>query len=431
MGLTIVQKSDLSRPKPNPKIALVLAGGAITGGTFKVGGLKALNDFLVNRKVTDFDIYVGASAGGFLAAALAGGITPEEMLKSLDGSSKLFSQLSPWHIYQPNWLEFAERPLRFFTQSLAYLPRLASPLFQRPPKGASPNLKEILQKRLLEIPSLWEMIPSGFFDNGPLEKYLRKNMKRNRIPNDFTAMKKKRGKSLYVVTTNLDTAERVIFGPDEKNDVTISKAVQASTAVPLLYKPVRIQGVDYTDGAVRRTTNMDVAIQKKAELIICYNPFRPYSNKLMLQYLKEEGRYVAKNRYLSSHGLLMILNQVFRTILHTRIRYFIDQIRVDPNFKGDLILIEPHDDDSLFFGMNPMSFWDRAKAASHGFTSVRNTILSRFGEVSKILAAYGITMSRDLVDKDYSQIRKTRNDAKIMKVLEKDPARRLRIVKAA
>ena len=64
MGITIVQKSDLSKKKVNAKVALVLAGGAITGGTFKVGGLKALNDFLVNRKVTDFDIYVGISAGG-------------------------------------------------------------------------------------------------------------------------------------------------------------------------------------------------------------------------------------------------------------------------------------------------------------------------------------------------------------------------------
>ena len=43
---------------------------------YKLGGLKALDDFLVNRKTTDFDIYVGLSAGAFLAAPLAGGVTP-------------------------------------------------------------------------------------------------------------------------------------------------------------------------------------------------------------------------------------------------------------------------------------------------------------------------------------------------------------------
>ena len=63
MGITIIQKSDLSVRKPNAKVALVLAGGAVTGGAFKVGGLKALDDLLVNRKTTDFDVYVGLSAG--------------------------------------------------------------------------------------------------------------------------------------------------------------------------------------------------------------------------------------------------------------------------------------------------------------------------------------------------------------------------------
>ena len=43
MSITIIQKSDLSRPKRNPKVALVLAGGAISGGVFKLGGLMALD----------------------------------------------------------------------------------------------------------------------------------------------------------------------------------------------------------------------------------------------------------------------------------------------------------------------------------------------------------------------------------------------------
>ncbi len=46
MGLTIVHKSDLTTRKKNPRVALVLAGGAVTGGAYKLGGLKALDDFL-------------------------------------------------------------------------------------------------------------------------------------------------------------------------------------------------------------------------------------------------------------------------------------------------------------------------------------------------------------------------------------------------
>ena len=46
MGLTLIRKSDDAPRKRDPKIALVLAGGAVSGGAFKVGGLKALNDYL-------------------------------------------------------------------------------------------------------------------------------------------------------------------------------------------------------------------------------------------------------------------------------------------------------------------------------------------------------------------------------------------------
>src|SRR2546430_7648102 len=75
---------------------------------------------------------------------------------------------------------------------------------------------------------------------------------------------------------NLDTAERVVFGHDEDTSLIISEEVQASTALPGFYKPARIKGVDYVDGGVRRTANIDVAIEHGAELVICYNPFRPF-----------------------------------------------------------------------------------------------------------------------------------------------------------
>src|SRR5439155_21672458 len=59
MGITIVQKSDLTVRKRNPRVALVLAGGAISGGGFMLGGLKAYDDLLVTRQTPDFVIYVG------------------------------------------------------------------------------------------------------------------------------------------------------------------------------------------------------------------------------------------------------------------------------------------------------------------------------------------------------------------------------------
>lgn len=429
-----------------------MAGGAITGGTFKIGGLKALNDYLVNRKVTDFDMYVGVSAGSFVSAFLSSGVSPEEILKTLDGSSETFDQLSPFDVYWPNWLEFLERPLSYLYRRMTYLPgifydsvvslpRLWTPLkdgflrFCSEPNYSNmeatlrPLAKIIYSSRAM--PSLMEAFPTGFFNGKSLEKYIRKNFERNHIANNFKTLKRVRGKSLYIVSTDLDTAERVVFGPDEKCDLSISQAVQASSALPMIYKPARIKGVDYIDGGVKRTTNMDLAIRKGADLVICYNPFRPYSNRLVFEYLREEDKYVTKNRRISDSGLLMIFNQVFRTIFHTRIRYFIDQMMVDRAFKGDIILIEPKEDDSSFFEMNPFSFWNRARAARHGFESVKNTIEGRFDDVSKILASYGIEMTREIVNRDYHQMTKsTSDDATIMGVLEKEahPKKKLRLV---
>ena len=122
MGLTLIRKSEGKRPKRASKIALVLAGGAVSGGAFKVGGLKALNDFLVGRKITDVDMYVGLSAGALLAAPLAGGITPDEMIKVLDGTSTRFDQLRPVDFYNPNFKEFASRPAKFAYDLSTYLP---------------------------------------------------------------------------------------------------------------------------------------------------------------------------------------------------------------------------------------------------------------------------------------------------------------------
>jgi predicted acylesterase/phospholipase RssA len=117
-------------------------------------------------------------------------------------------------------------------------------------------------------PSLFYGLPSGIFDNLQIERYLRENMSRNKLPNDFRELHKQRGKELYITAMNLDTAERVVFGHDEVSDIPVSQAVQASTALPGFYKPARIKGIDYVDGGVRHTANIDIAIDHGADLII-------------------------------------------------------------------------------------------------------------------------------------------------------------------
>jgi NTE family protein len=449
MGLTIVHKSDLAARKKNPRVALVLAGGAVTGGAYKLGGLKALDDFLVNRKTTDFDVYVGLSAGAFLAAPLAGGVTPPEMLRALDGASEDFTYLSPLDFYNFNYEEFVWKPVEFLLDLATYFPNTLYEFVVR-----TPQLVRTLQEPLAEArrrPSLGNLIecvkplveaigaarefpfplaylPSGLFDNGSIERYLRYNIERRGLTNDFRVLYRLRQVELYIVAMNLDTAERVVFGHDEDTSLTISESVQASTALPGFYKPARIKGVDYVDGGVRRTANIDVAIEHGADLVICYNPFRPFSNRVVRRYLPERNEYKLEGRPLADQGMLTVLNQVLRTLLHSRLQLGIRQYQDDPNFQGDIILLEPGETDLTFFKMAPLNIWQGRSAGAHGYLSVTQSIEAHYELIRQILGSYNILMTRKEVREGLERLLRTEPSEAPDEVLLRDvPKRNLHV----
>ncbi len=225
------------------------------------------------------------------------------------------------------------------------------------------------------------------------------------MPNSFKALFQARKKELYIVAMNLDSAERVVFGHDEDSSLSISESVQASTALPGFYRPARIRGIDYVDGGVRRTANIDVAIDHGADLVICYNPFRPFSNRVVRKYDPQKDDYVAEGVQLADRGMLTILNQVLRTLLHSRLQLGLRQYQDDPNFKGDIILIEPTEKDLDFFQMTPLAFWERRRAAQHGYESVTQSIEIHYDMIRRIMESYGILMTRKTVSEGMQRMR--------------------------
>src|SRR5207237_7910661 len=69
------------RMKRRARVGLALAGGGPLGGIYEVGALIALADSLDGLDCNDLDVYVGVSSGGFVAAALANGISPAQMYR--------------------------------------------------------------------------------------------------------------------------------------------------------------------------------------------------------------------------------------------------------------------------------------------------------------------------------------------------------------
>lgn len=416
MGITIVQKSDLSRPKPNPKIALVLSGGGISGGAFKLGGLRALNSFMLNRKIKDFDLFVGVSAGALISTYLANGIPVDDISRSLEGRRGVLDPIRASELYALNYMDILTTPGRIFERSVMRILRgvpdflLSNNIFRKDFResllnmAARPGYENVRQfvkdcfsrnGPTVRQPSLpWHCIPNGIFRTDKFEQSNRENLENNNLCNDFKELYEKKGKELYIIATNLDTAERVIFGHDYVRATPISKAMQASIAIPLFYKPVTIDDADYVDGAVVKTASMDLAIAKDADLIICYNPFRPFNCDSFSMHCKEEE----KRRFrIAEDGIYAVLNQVMRSMLHTRLMHGINLYRKDPDFKGDIILFQPTEYDNAFFEMNPMAFWERRKAAKRGFESVRGAISTQYDILEKILNAHGIEINPEFV----------------------------------
>ena len=86
---------------------------------------------------------------------------------------------------------------------------------------------------------------------------------------------------LYLAATDLDTCERIVLGADGWDDVPISAAVRASSALPMVYEPHVVKGRDLVDGGIVSTTNLDIAVEAGARLIVVVNPLVPFVNELL------------------------------------------------------------------------------------------------------------------------------------------------------
>src|SRR3954466_5867041 len=361
------------RRRKRSKTALVLGGGGFTGGVYEIGALRALDLLSVNRTINQFDVYVGTSAGSFVAALAANGITPEEMMR-------VVNQQVPTPCVDPALGTLLRPNLLDWAKTGALMPLRAARL-------ARQMAGELGSVSFMDLAlGLAEGLPSGVYSGSGIEKYVRTVLSDPDRSDDFRMLENE----LYLAATDLDTCERIVFGAEGWDDIPISTAVRASTALPMVYKPVRVRERELVDGGIVSTTNLDIAVEAGAKLVLVVNPLVPYVNDFTTEIpTLLRGK---RPRHVSDMGLPQIGYQAFKLMAYQRLHEMARQW--EQRYPGvDIVLIEPEPDDVLMFETPIMNFTSRVDIARHGFESVTLKLAAEYPRFRAVCQRHGIEIS--------------------------------------
>lgn len=212
------------------RIGLVLGAGGAFGWAWHLGVLEAVQESL-GIDVRGADRVIGTSAGAAMAIAASSGADTATILEVIlqrpdEATMQRMRELrdearTPWR-----WL----RPMA---------PRLL--LVPGPLAGAR---------------SFVGALPAGVFPTSPLRRFPAPEV----WPDN-----------LQVTAVRLDDGERIVWGEGD-DSLGLHDALEASAAVPMLFRPKVIGGRRHIDGAVASATNADVFDGAELDLVVVSSP---------------------------------------------------------------------------------------------------------------------------------------------------------------
>ncbi|MGQ0384904.1 MAG: patatin-like phospholipase family protein [Gammaproteobacteria bacterium] len=238
-------------PGGQPRIALVLPGGGARSA-YQVGVLKAIAGWCPPGSALPFAVICGTSAGAINAAVLAARAGNVQQ-----AAADLVGVWEQFHVEQV----FRTGALDMIRSGLHLLFALLSGGFLLP-------------------------MPRALFDNSPLRALLAKSVN---FAAFGRAIEAGSPDSLAVTATSMTTGESVTFVQTSREFRSWDRAgrrgvasvlslehLMASSAIPLLFPAVTMDGEHYGDGAMRQATPLAPALHLGAERVLVIGVRQPH-----------------------------------------------------------------------------------------------------------------------------------------------------------
>ncbi len=347
-----------------PRIALCLGGGGVVGAMYQIGVLAALEDGVEGLEAHGFDVYVAASSGASVAAALAGGRPIQRIYRAILDPADDYFPLERRHLLRTDLSEWR----RTLVSAVGALRHGVGSLLDRAPTSPAALWEELDRFN--------DSLPAGFFSLDAYERFLEEFFVRREVPNTFGAMPKR----LRIVAHDLDSGQQTLFGSPGQDHVPVTRACIASMALPPLFSPVRIGSRHYIDAGSAQVAHLDVAIGQGAEIVVVINPMVPVIGE-------EIPTGHGPRSSLRDKGMLWVLSQALRISVHKLMKEA--SARLSAEGRVDVVLIEPEPTDGILFMHNPASFSARRAILEYAYRSTRARMNRWFAAGSPVASKTG------------------------------------------